>query len=71
MLLTVAGAGLQLQHGPAEGNTLALQTLAAVQTRRLIGGVLRRRTLTAVSCQAQRLRSLRGAAVQRGLMCDL
>lgn len=47
---TVAGAGLQLQDGLTERDALSVLTLAAVQTRRLIWSVFRRRTLTAVSC---------------------
>ena len=46
---TVAGAGLQLQHGLTEGDALAAQALAAVQTHSLIRSVFRGGALAAVT----------------------
>lgn len=47
--VTVAGAGLQFEDSLTEGDTLSTETLSAVQTHRGVGGVLRRRTLAAIS----------------------
>lgn len=58
---TVAGAGLQVQDDPAEGNALPVQTLAVVQTRRAVGRLLWGRTLAAVSCPHEHVARQRAA----------
>ena len=46
--LTIAGTGLQVLHGLAEGDTLPLQTSAAVHTDVVVREVVGGRALAAV-----------------------